>query len=217
MTKEIKITFSIAAIVIIGLVLLMAFSPKQSPTSSAIVDQSSLVASSSHMTGKLGAKVTIVEFGDYECPACGYAAPIVKQLIDIYGKDPDFNFVFRNFPLSSIHPNAMIGAEAAEAAAAQGKFWQMNELLYEKQDEWAGSSTPIDLLVGYAKQLGLDTARFKKEVSSNAYEKLILSDEDDGNRLGVAWTPTFYINGVLQQQTPTLDGFKSQIDAVLKK
>src|ERR1700675_3384590 len=117
MTKESKIIFSIAAVVIIGMIALISLSPKESK----FTDTSLLLSHANHMTGVATAKVNIVEFADYQCPACGIAYPILKQVIDTYGKNPDFNFVFRNFPLSQ-HKNALIAAEAAEAASAQGKF-----------------------------------------------------------------------------------------------
>ncbi len=216
MNKEIKITFSIAGIIIVGLVLLMAFTPK-APLTSALADPEFLVATKSHMTGIKGAKVTVVEFGDYQCPACGFAETILTEVRAYYAKNPDVNFVFRHFPLTSIHDNALITAEAAEAASAQGKFWEMHALLYENQNAWAEISNPIDLLVSYAKEIGIDTTKFKKEVENKKYQNNILADQSDGNTLNIDRTPTFFINGEMQPQIPTFSEFKSKIDALLKK
>ena len=215
MDKEAKIIISIAGIAILGVVLLMILNPKVSVESSSI-DTSYLVASTSHMTGSKTALVTLVEFGDYECPACANINPSVEKLVAEYKTNPDFNFVFRNFPLPQ-HNNAMIAAEVAEAAASQGKFWEMKDLLYEKQNEWAESATPIDLFVKYAKELKLDTTKFKSDVENKKYEDIILSDRSDGNKVNVSWTPTFYLNGKLQDAAGDLDAIKSKIDLLLKK
>ena len=138
----------------------------------------------------------------------------MDQIVAIYGKNPNFNFVFRNFPLPQ-HNNAQIAAEAAEAAGAQGKFWQMHDLLYANQNDWVNSTTPIDFFVQYATTLGLDTVKFKEQVLAGKYADFINADQNDGNAINVQWTPSIYINGVLQQQTPTLDQFKTQIDTLL--
>ncbi len=115
MEKEAKVILSISVLVIIGVILFIILGSKSTtPTLSS----SALLDNAIHMTGKKDAKVTIVEFGDFECPACGQFSSVSKQLIDTYGKNPEFNFVFRNFPLPQ-HKNALIAAEAAEAAGAQ--------------------------------------------------------------------------------------------------
>ena len=215
MTKEAKIIFSITFAIIIAIIILMIVSTKLTVSTTTTVDATKLENSTSHMTGTTTTKMTIVEYGDYECPACAGVDPVIEQLIAKYGKNPNFNFVFRNFPLPQ-HANAQISAEAAEAAGAQGKFWEMHALLYTNQDEWANSTTPIDIFVKYATTLGLDTVKFKKEVLASKYADFINTDQNDGNALNVQWTPSIYINGVLQQQTPTLDQFTSQIDAALK-
>ncbi len=215
MNKEAKIIFSISILIIAGVVALLAFGPKEN-TSGKIADNTLLVRDTSHMTGKKDAKVTIVEFGDYECPACAMAEPILKQIISIYGKNPDFNFVFRNFPLPQ-HKNSLIAAEAAEAAGEQGKFWEMNSLLYENQSEWSESANPIDIFVKYAGKLGLDKNKFKNEIENNKYDSIIEADKADGEAINVSWTPSIYINGELQKTMPTLEQFKSKIDELLKK
>lgn len=216
MSREAKILIVIAGVVVVGGVLLAIFANPQPKQPGAPVDSQSLVRDSSHMTGKKDAKVTIVEFGDYECPACGAAYPITKQLLSNYQGNDNVNFVFRNFPLTTIHPNAEIGAEAAEAAAEQGKFWEMHDLLYEKQTEWAESTDPMSKFVGYAQQLGLDVNKFQQEVNDRKFSDIIKADEDDGNGLGVNATPTFYINGE-KMDTYQYDALKSKVDEQLNK
>lgn len=217
MTKEAKVLIAIAVAVVIGGVLLAVFANPQPKDPGAPVDEQSLVRDSSHMTGQANAKVTVVEFGDFQCPACGAAHPTVKQVMDAYKDNPDVNFVFRNFPLDSIHPNAHIGAEAAEAAAAQGKYWEMSDLLFEHQADWTTSATPIDVFASYAESLGLNVDIFRQAVSQRLYADIINTDYADGEAVGVNSTPTFFINGVKEARVLSFDEFKSKIDAELAK
>lgn len=217
MSKEVKILIAIAAVVIIGGVLLAIYANPQPKDAGTAVDPQSLVRDSSHMTGKLGAKVTVVEFGDFECPACGAAYPVVKQMLDNYKDNPNVNFVFRNFPLDSIHPNAHISAEAAEAAGGQGKYWEMHDMLYEKQQDWATNPAPLEVFAGYAQTLGLDVNKFKQDVTQHLFDNIVKADVDDANKLGLNSTPTFFINGEKEVKVLTLDEFKAKIDADLAK
>ena len=215
MKKEVVITGSIALAAILGLVLLIMFG-SSGTGSPSVADAAYLVRSNSHMIGTTSAKVTIVEFGDYECPACGYAEPILEQVRAAYATNTAVNIVFRNYPLPQ-HANAMIAAEAAEAAGAQGKFWQMHDLLYTHQNDWTDSSDPESMFVSYAQTLKLNVAAFQKALDTNAYQQVIEADQADGNALGVSFTPSIYINGVLQQSIPILEQFQSMIQAALAK
>jgi protein-disulfide isomerase len=142
-----------------------------------------------HIQGSPNADVTLLEYGDYECPYCGAAYPIVKQVQAQMGER--LRFVFRNFPISTSHPHAEDAAEAAEAAAAQDRFWEMHDLLYENQRHLED-----DDLRGYARQLGLDTARFDRDLAEHVHEPRVREDFMSGVRSGVNGTPTFYIDGV---------------------
>ncbi len=217
MSKEAKILIAIAVVVVIGGVLLAFFANPQPKTPGEVIDSKNLVRSNNYMTGSKDAKVTIVEFGDYQCPACGAAEPIVKEVLADYKDNPNVNFVFRNFPLDSIHPNAHISSEAAEAAGAQGKFWEMNNMLYEHQSEWTESPDPLPIFVGYAAALGLDTGKFKSEVESRRYADVIAADVQDGTNATVNSTPTFFINGVKYNKVLPKDEFKKLIDEQLAK
>ena len=146
------------------------------------------VGARDHIQGLATAPVTLVEYGDYECPSCGAAYPIVKELQRRMGAR--LRFVFRNFPLTRVHPHAQHAAEAAEAAGAQGRFWPMHDMLFEHQDSLGDAA-----LVGYAKALDLDTARFGKELREHEYAARVREDAAGGTRSGVDGTPTFYING----------------------
>ena len=141
-----------------------------------------------HSAGPAGAPITLVEYGDYQCPHCGRAYPIVKEIQQRLG--PRLQFVFRNFPLTQIHPNAQHAAEAAEAAAAQGQFWPMHDRLFERQ-----FALDDEYLAEYAAQLGLD-GTLAAALAEGAYRDRVRDDFMSGVRSGVNGTPTFFINGV---------------------
>jgi protein-disulfide isomerase len=141
-----------------------------------------------HIQGPADAPVTLVEYGDYQCPFCGAAYPIIK---DVQGRVGDgLRFVFRNFPISTSHPDAELAAEAAEAAAVQDRFWEMHDLLYENQARLGSEN-----LHAYAERLGLDLETFDSELASHAYAARVREDFMSGVRSGVNGTPTFYLNG----------------------
>jgi len=138
--------------------------------------------------GDANAPLELVEYGDYECPYCGRAYPMVKEILRILGSD--LRFVFRNFPLSRIHPHAFSAAVAAEAAARQGQFWEMHDILFEHQMTLEKG----DILL-FAGSLGLDIARFKDDLEQKALIDKVEADFESGIRSGVNRTPTFFING----------------------
>lgn len=140
-----------------------------------------------HCAGRSDAPVTLVEYGDFECPFCGAAYPIVERIRRELGSD--LRFVFRNFPLSEAHPHAEKAAEGAEAAAAQGKYWEMHHALFEHQQH-----LDDDALEGYATSIGLDVPRFSSELGAGAYEPRVHEDFMSGVRSGVNGTPTFFVN-----------------------
>lgn len=214
MSSEVKtiLIFSlITLILIIGGVSLLGRSGSTSQNA-APVDPKLLVREDSHKIASDSAKLTVVEFGDYECPACQAAQPVSKQIIKDYaGK---INYVFRNFPLPQ-HTKGLISAEAAEAAGAQGKFWEMHDKLYETQEVWVVSDKPLDLFAGYAQELGLDVNRFREEVSANKYQDRITGDYNDGTALGIRATPTFFIGTERLEGVPTYNEFKAKLDAAL--
>jgi protein-disulfide isomerase len=141
-----------------------------------------------HIQGPTDAAVTLVEYGDYECPFCGAAYPIIKEVQARMGSS--LRFVFRNFPITTSHPHAEHAAEAAEAAAAQGRFWEMHDLLYENQKRLRDQD-----LRTYAEQVGLDVEAFDKELAEHVHAARVREDFMSGVRSGVNGTPTFYING----------------------
>ncbi len=180
------------SLIIIGLGIYF-FSSDSQTTTETFADKNVLVRQDSHQTNP-GGKVSFVEFGDYQCPACAAAYPYVKELEEKYKDNKDFNIVFRNFPLP-LHRNALAAAEAAEAAGEQGKYWEMNNALYEHQKEWGESSDPVSYFIQYAKDMGLNVEQFQKSITDEQFASFISKDKNDGETLGVNATPTFYVNG----------------------
>lgn len=216
MSKEAKILIGIAGLVLIGGVLLAIFANPQPKDPGAPVDTNSLIRENNHMTGSKDAKVNIVEFADYQCPACATANPILKRIVDEYKDNPNVNLVFKNFPLDSIHPNARIAAEAAEAAGEQGKYWEMNALLYANQMQWSENSSPLELFVNYAQQIGVENIeQFRDSVQIRKYNEVISADLSDGQSLGVNSTPTIFINGQ-KMDSYQYDILKAKIEELLK-
>jgi protein-disulfide isomerase len=178
---------------------------------SAVLDSPRLttpIGPTDHTIGPETARVTLVEYGDYECPFCGRAQPIVKQLLGLLRDD--VLFAFRHFPLTQVHPHALDAAIAAEAAGAQGRFWEMHDLLFTHQDRLA----PRDLLV-LARNLDLDLERFAEDLTQRTYEPRIRQDFLSGMRSGVNGTPTFFINDVRHNGSWQLESLLDGIRAAL--
>jgi protein-disulfide isomerase len=162
------------------------------------------VQSFDHTRGPDHAAVTVVEFGDFECPNCKQAAPAVKLLLERF--DEKVRFAFRHFPLTEVHPHALMAAQAAEAAGAQGKFWEMYDVLFENQ-------THLDAkhLRGYAERLGLDMARYTAEMDDEIYLQRVREHMESARNSGVRATPTFFVNGRLHDVS---FGLRALFDAV---
>ena len=141
-----------------------------------------------HVRGPVEAPVTVVEYGDFECPYCGQAEPVVRELLRDFG---DVTYVWRHLPLNDVHPNAQQAAEAAEAATEQGAFWEMHDLLLDHQE-----ALGFDDLLGYAEQLGLDVERFEEDLRTRVGARRVAEDVDSADLSGVSGTPTFFINGI---------------------
>jgi protein-disulfide isomerase len=156
------------------------------------------VSARDHAQGSANAPLTLVEYGDYQCPYCGAAYPVVKRLQEVFGKK--LRFVFRNFPLTQAHEYALIAAEAAEAAALQGKFWEMHDLLFERQ-----RILQPGILPAWAKEVGLDLEQFGAAIREEGIAKRIKEDRTSGIRSGVNGTPTFFINGRRHDDAPDYD------------
>jgi len=152
-----------------------------------------------HIQGPVDAPLKLLEYGDYECPYCGAAHPVVKEIQKRLGKR--LCFAFRNFPLINSHPHAERAAEAAEAAGAQGRFWEMHDMLYENQEALEDED-----LAGYASALGLDAQQFMSEVRAGAHTARIREDFRSGARHDVNGTPSFFVNGTRYDGTTDVEG-----------
>jgi len=160
-----------------------------------------------HTQGTEGAKVTLVEYGDYECPYCGAAYPVVKRLQERFGES--LRFVFRNFPLAEAHPMAEASAEAAEYAATKGKFWQIHDGIYEHQTQLSAK-----LLGNLATQNGLDPNAMAEAIKQHTFQGRVKKDFMSGVRSGVNGTPAFFINGILLDGEAGFETLAAAIEAV---
>ena len=161
-----------------------------------------------HIQGSTSAPVTLIEYGDYECPYCGQAYPIIKEVQKNLGNK--LCFVFRNFPLTEIHPHAQHAAEAAEAAAVQNKFWEMHDYIYEHQQALGDKH-----LERYAENLRLNLTKFSNEMSSHAHAGHIREDFLSGIHSGVNGTPTFYINGIRYNDSWDLETLVERLNSAI--
>ena len=157
------------------------------------------VSASDHIIGPQNAPVTLVEYGDFECPNCAAAYPVIRNLVNSVGDR--LRFAFRHFPITLRHDHAEKAAEAVEAAGAQGKFWEMHDILFEHQDDLDRES-----LVSYAQTLNLDIERFRTELLEGTYSDRVYRDLASGEASGVSWTPTFFLNEVRYPIALDLDG-----------
>jgi protein-disulfide isomerase len=166
------------------------------------------VGPADHIQGDENAQCTLVEYGDYECPHCGAAYPIVKRLQKHFGKR--LRFVYRNFPLSQIHPQAESAAETAEFAASKGKFWEMHDLLFENQTQLGP-----DLYAELSEKLGLAENELQEALATNKYQAHVRADFAGGVRSGVNGTPTFFIDGERYDDSFDFPTFVGTLNAVL--
>ena len=185
---------------------------KATPNSGNIAD---------HTLGNINAKVRLVEYGDFQCPGCGTVNPTVNALVKKYGDD--MVFIFRNFPLTSIHPNARAAAAAAETAGLQGKYWPMHDLIYTNQAAWsdASASERISIFEGFASQIGIDKAKFVATLKdkNTAINQKLNFDQALGRKQGATGTPAFYLNGkkMEAEQSSSDEAFEKTIVEALKE
>lgn len=199
MNKQAWIIFSVVVVAILGSLIYMSGKDKVDVSN---IDTNAIQAASNqngqigdHVFGNKDSEVVLIEYGDFQCPGCGAAFPALKTVSEKYEKD--LAFVFRNFPLTTIHPNARAAAAAAEAAGKLGKYWEMHDALYANQDAWENSTgnTRTDVFVQYATTLGLDENEFRDLLNDPSINKKISFDQALGKKVGVSSTPGLYLNG----------------------
>lgn len=203
--------FIIGGIILVGLAgalfgLIKIFSSQPIPVATVPVSQ--------NVKGEATISATLVEYSDFQCPACAGYYPVVKQLNkDFKGK---LRFVYRYFPLRTIHKNAEIASIAAEAAGRQNKFWEMHDLLFENQTEWSDLTDPREKFKEYAKFIGLDMEKFQNDLNSKEAKDKVEADYQNGLSLGVNATPTFFLNDQKISNPRTYEEFKAIIEGVVK-
>jgi protein-disulfide isomerase len=202
---------AVLALAIIGAVRLVRWERNREPF---IAVSSTPSPAAEETKSPPSAVVTLEEFGDYQCPPCGALHPTLKKLKQEFGAN--LNFVFRNLPLSTIHKNALAAAQAAEAARMQDRFWEMHDLLYENQDLWKDDINPRATFVKFAGDLGLDTARFVRDLDDTQVQLRIDADQDAAVKLGINGTPTILIDGRrLRDEATTPEGVRKGIEVMM--
>lgn len=209
---------AIVIVVVLGLFGIFYFTKDdaQAPASGGNTSSSASEEGSNNTIGENKKNVVLLEYGDYQCPACGAYYTVVKQVIEKYKED--IKFQFKNFPLQQIHPNARAASRAAEAAGKQNKFWEMHDLLYEQQSTWKQSTAVNGIFESYAKQLNLNIEQYKKDFASEEVNNIINADFSAGTKAGVNSTPTFFLQGKKIEEAPQdLEGFSKLIDQAIKE
>jgi protein-disulfide isomerase len=197
-----------AIIIIFGGIFVINKNKSDSPGSNG---KANSAQATNHTKGTGTTGVTLVEYGDFQCPACTAYHPVVNELIKSYGDKITFQFV--NFPLYQIHQNAMVAHRAAEAADKQGKFWEMYDLLYINSAQWSSASNPVTSFESFAQQLGLNVDKFRTDSASSGVNDIINADLEKGRKAGVDATPAFFLNGKKIEQNPqSVEDFKKLID-----
>lgn len=168
-----------------------------------------------HVKGNASSTVIIVEYSDFQCPACRTYYSMTKELTAEFGDK--IAFVYRHFPLIEIHSNAMLAAQAAEAAGKQGKFWEMHNLLFEKQSEWADTSDVRPLFESYAILLGISVDQFKTDWASSEVKNFVRAQRTHAIKSGMQGTPTFFVNGEQIENPATADAFRIIIREAINK
>jgi protein-disulfide isomerase len=181
--------------------------PNQTPAGSAGLTKPNV---------KVSSPVVIEEYGDYQCPPCGQLYPELKAIEHEYGNQ--VQVVFHHFPLVKIHKNALVAAQAAEAARNQNKFWEMHDRLYRNQKEWAELDDPRPVFLAYARQLNLNVDQFRQDMETNQVNQRISADMQKGSSLGVTGTPTVFLDGnMLRYEATTPEGMRRGINVLLER
>ncbi len=205
-------------LMIVVVAVLFSRSTPASKSGEVVVDQSQLLQGATKVKGPEAAPITVVEFSDFQCPACKASQPLVDQIIKTY---PDkVKVVYRHFPLDSIHPNARLAAQAAEVALAQGKFWEFHDKLFTTQTDWEKISNKDELkakFADYAAEFKLDKQAFMEKIEAPEAAQAVKVDSDYGSSLSIQATPTFFVNGKMTAAPQLLETVKSLADQTQSK
>lgn len=218
----------IFVVIAAGILLLLVFSSGNSGLNVNSVDANTIQKATSqdgniadHVFGKIGSKVTLIEYGDFQCPPCGEIYPVVKSISEQYKNQ--LQYVFRNFPIADLHPNAKAAAASAEAAGLQGKYWEMHDKIYETQSDWSNLSATerTKFFDNLASELNLNIKKFDADMSASSTTDKISYDIALGTKSSVSGTPSFFLNGKKldpkTEYSTDESTFKNTINAALKK
>jgi protein-disulfide isomerase len=217
MSKVLKplIVIVLAVAVAAGAAVYLSRQPDQPTETSAATTTRADIKGGGHLRGPENAQLTLVEFGDYQCPSCGAYHPVVKEILTRYPQQ--VRLEFHHFPLISIHPNSMMASMAAEAAGEQGHYWEMHDLLFDHQREWSESPNAEPIFIALASRIGLDTNKFMQGLRSPDLQARILADVNRGNDAHVEAVPTFFINGEQVHVKLSIEDFVQVIESHLHK
>ncbi|MBT4941891.1 MAG: thioredoxin domain-containing protein [Candidatus Magasanikbacteria bacterium] len=180
-----------------GIILLLWFltsvGTKPQQTEVGTISLSQPATAQDHSKGAEGAAFTLVEYSDFECPACAARGPVLEQLLHEFPND--VRIIYRHFPLTSIHDNAMLAAQATEAAAIQGKFWDMHDVLFNTQQQWSTEESPQEYFTKLANSIGLNTEQFTTDITSQVVENAVKEDTKEAEKMKLPGTPSFFLNG----------------------
>ncbi|PIZ94559.1 MAG: disulfide bond formation protein DsbA [Candidatus Magasanikbacteria bacterium CG_4_10_14_0_2_um_filter_37_12] len=210
MTEKMKSTIIWTVVVagVIGMVALLAIFGNSG--SGGVGHLTRELSVSEHLEGNFGAPLQLVEYSDFQCPACGDTYPLIKRLVQ--DLPDELVFAYRHFPLRQIHSNANRAAEAAEAAGKQGKFWEMHDMLFNTQEQWSTMDDPSDFFVKLANSIGLEENKFVNDLNSADVADKVDNDYNEATALELQGTPSFYLNGEYLETPGTYDGFKSLLE-----
>lgn len=213
MGKSFWIILAVVVLASAGLIFFLGSDDDSSGANNSSTSEILTVKDTDHKKGLADASVNLIEYTDFQCPACGAVFPVLEQMFQEFGDQVEF--VVRHFPLTSIHPNAMAAHRSAQAASNQDKFWEMHDTLYERQQSWSSSTDVNRIFESYAAELGLDLDQFTSDAESEEVSKIINADVSSGQQVGVQGTPTFFLNGELLPTPRSVEEFRAAIQSAL--
>lgn len=200
---------AVALIIVVGIVgIVMLAQNKKNDNTGNGASLLPPITENDHIKGNASSTITLVEYSDFQCPACGAYYPLLKQLNEEFGDK--IRFVYRHFPLQQ-HENAKPAAVASEAASKQGKFWEMHDMIFENQDKWSEEKNAEEIFVNYAQNLGLNAAQFKNDLASQEIKEKVDNDYKGGVKARVNATPSFFLNGKIINTPRNYNEFKQLI------
>lgn len=214
MNKFVVGVIGLSILLLIGGVVLVGSREQSANVSPETLEKELALSDEDWVRGAENPKITLVEYSDFQCPACGSYYPILEQLRGEFQNE--LRLVYRHYPIREIHANAEPAAFAAEAAGKQGKFWEMHDMLFDFQSVWSEDRNAKDRFKEYAQTLELDVEQFENDLTSSEVSDTVLSDYQSGLRLGVNSTPSFFLNGTRIQNPSNFEAFKSLIQSALE-